>query len=340
MVYLICCFGLYQDRSGGEMKILVTGGAGFIGSHVVDGYLGEGHEVVVVDNLYTGKLENLNPKAKFYLMDVRSRELDRVFEIEKPDIVNHHAAQMSVPVSVERPAFDAEVNILGLINLLECAVRHGTKKVIFISTGGAVYGETENIPTPETEPPKPLSPYAITKYSSEHYLRFYNHQHGLDYTVLRYANIYGPRQIPHGEAGVVAIFIHKLAKGQLPVIYHYPEEPDGMTRDYCFVGDIVKANILALEKGSEETINIGTSKETTTGQLYRLVLGLMREKGYARDALFENPDKGPARPGDLRRSALAIDKAASILGWRPEKSLEEGLKETVNWELSGRQRKE
>ncbi len=318
------------------MKILVTGGAGFIGSHVVDGYIREGHDVVVVDNLYTGKMENLNPAARFYLLDVRSRELEKVFELERPDVVNHHAAQMSVPVSVEDPDFDARVNILGLINLLENSVKYGVKKVIFISTGGAVYGETENIPTSEGETPRPLSPYAITKYTSEQYLRFYRHQHGLDYTVLRYANIYGPRQIPHGEAGVVAIFIDKLIKGEVPTIYHYPEERDGMTRDYCFVEDVVRANLLALSKGSEEVINIGTSLETTTGQLYREILSLLREEGYAKDSRFDNPSRGPARPGDLHRSALSYRKAEELLGWVPEYDLRKGLRETVLWEIKRR----
>ncbi len=318
------------------MKILVTGGAGFIGSHVVDGYIREGHDVVVVDNLYTGKMENLNPEARFYLLDVRNRELEKVFELERPDIVNHHAAQMSVPVSVEDPDFDARVNILGFINLLENSVRYGVKKVIFISTGGAIYGETENIPTTESEIPKPLSPYAITKYSSEQYLRFYRHQHGLDYTVLRYANIYGPRQIPHGEAGVVAIFIDKLIKGEIPTIYHYPDETDGMTRDYCYVEDVVRANLLALSKGSEEIINIGTSIETTTGQLYREILSLMRKQGYAKDSSFDNPSKGPARPGDLHRSALSYRKARELLGWEPEHDLRKGLQETVLWEIKRR----
>ncbi|HEB75671.1 MAG TPA: NAD-dependent epimerase/dehydratase family protein [Nitrospirae bacterium] len=316
------------------MKILVTGGAGFIGSNVVDGYIREGHEVVVVDNLYTGRTENLNPRARFYLLDVRSEELGKVFEIERPDVVNHHAAQMSVPASVEDPAFDADVNIMGLINLLQSSVAYGTRKFIFISSGGAIYGEKDQLPISETDEPMPLSPYAVTKLTSEGYLRFYRHHYGLDYTVLRYANIYGPRQVPHAEAGVVAIFIDTLRRGEVPVIYHYPEEPDGMTRDYCYVEDVVRANLLALDRGSGEALNIGTSQETTTGELYRTILGLMRSRGYAKDALFDTPKKGAARSGDLRRSALDIEKAREVLGWRPEYDLKRGLEETILNELT------
>lgn len=315
------------------MKILVTGGAGFIGSNVVDGYVREGHEVVVVDNLYTGRMENLNPQARFYLLDVRSAEMSKVFEIERPDIVNHHAAQMSVPASVEDPAFDADVNIMGLINLLQNSVRYKARKFIFISSGGAIYGEKENIPISETDQPLPLSPYAITKLTSENYLGFYKHQHNLDYTVLRYANVYGPRQVPHAEAGVVSIFMNKLRNGELPMIYHYPDEPDGMTRDYCYVGDIVRANMLALKKGSGDAVNIGTSKETTTGELYRTILEIMRRHGYASDAMFDTPQKGAARSGDLRRSALKIERAKAILGWQPEYDLNRGLEETILNEL-------
>ncbi|NOZ25012.1 MAG: NAD-dependent epimerase/dehydratase family protein [Nitrospirae bacterium] len=316
------------------MKILVTGGAGFIGSNVVDGYVREGHEVIVVDNLYTGRIENLNPGARFYLLDVRSEELGKVFEIERPDIVNHHAAQMSVPASVDDPAFDADVNIMGLINLLQNSIRYEARKFIFISSGGAIYGEKEDLPISESDEPQPLSPYAVTKLASESYLGFYRHQYGLDYTVLRYANIYGPRQVPHAEAGVVSIFVNMLRHGEVPVIYHYPDQPDGMTRDYCYVGDVVRANVLALERGSGEALNIGTSVETTTGELYRIILELMRSRGYATDAVFDRPRKGAARSGDLRRSALNIEKAWRALGWRPEYGLREGLEETILNELA------
>ncbi len=315
------------------MKILVTGGAGFIGSHVVDGYIEAGHEVVVVDNLFTGKPENINPKARFYLADVRDEVIAKIFEIERPDVVNHHAAQMSVPDSVRNPKFDADVNIMGILNLLQNSIKYGVKKFIFISTGGAIYGEADTIPTNEQTEPKPLSPYAITKFASENYLRFYHAEYGLNYTVLRYANIYGPRQVPHAEAGVVAIFMSTLKKGQLPTIFHYPEEPDGMTRDYCFVYDVVRANLLALDRANGETVNIGTSVETTTGELYRQILKEMRKQGYCKDSRFDNPNKGPARPGDLRRSALSNKKAKEILGWEPRYSLEMGIAETVKTEV-------
>ncbi len=320
------------------MKILVTGGAGFIGSHVVDGYIREGHQVVVVDNLFTGKLQNLNPEARFYIADVREEVIKKIFEIEKPDVVNHHAAQMSVPDSVRDPRFDADVNIMGILNLLENSVKYGVKKFIFISTGGAVYGETDRIPADEDTLPRPLSPYAITKYSSENYLRYYHAQYGLNYTVLRYANIYGPRQVPHAEAGVVSIFMNMLSQGQLPTIFHYPEEPDGMTRDYCFVYDVVKANILALQRGDSQILNIGTSIETTTGQLYRKILDKMRNHGLCRDKKFDTPNKGPARAGDLRRSALSFQRAKDILGWSPEYDLDSGIEETIKREIIEKQK--
>ncbi|MEO5356202.1 MAG: GDP-mannose 4,6-dehydratase [Nitrospirae bacterium YQR-1] len=313
------------------MKILVTGGAGFIGSNVVDGYIEQGHEVVVIDNLSTGKMENLNKRAKFYLMDLCSKEVGKVFEIEKPEIVNHHGAQISVPASVLDPVFDADVNILGFLNIMECSVKHGVRKFIFISSGGAVYGEAVKEPATENSPATPLSPYAITKLTAEYYLNFYSHHYGLDYTVLRYANIFGPRQTPHAEAGVVAIFMEKLIAGTLPVIYHFQEEPDGMIRDYCYVKDIVSANLIALTKGTSHIINIGSSVETTTGRLYRAILQCAREKGYAKEDKFNEPLKGPARPGDLRKSTMNISKAATVLGWRPSYDLQHGLSETFGF---------
>lgn len=318
------------------MKILVTGGAGFIGSHVVDSYIAEGHEVSVVDNLITGKKENLNPSAKFYLMDIRSELLQDIFKRERPEIVNHHAAQISVPVSVENPKLDAEVNVLGLINLLECSVKYGVRKIIFASSGGSMYGEASVIPTPEDYPAMPASPYAISKYISEHYLNFYRNQYGLGFSVLRYSNIYGPRQIPYGEAGVVAIFIEKLLKGEVPTIYHYEEEPGGMIRDYCYVEDVVKANILALKSSSGEAFNIGTGIGTITSALYRSILSLVRNYGYAKDPIFDEPLKGPARPGDIRRSTLDTRKAKTLLGWSVEHDLKAGLIKTLKWYLGSK----
>ncbi|MDP2105818.1 MAG: NAD-dependent epimerase/dehydratase family protein, partial [Desulfobulbaceae bacterium] len=276
------------------MKILVTGGAGFIGSNVVDAYIEAGHEVVVIDNLFSGKLVNLNPKAKFYLMDIRAAEVRTMFAMEKFDIINHHAAQMSVPASVEDPAFDADVNVKGFINLLEAARATQVKKVIFISSGGAIYGEAKEYPTSEASQPVPLSPYAITKSVSEQYLAFYRHHYGLDYTVLRYANVYGPRQIPHGEAGVVAIFMDRLLNNQPCTVYHFSDEPRGMTRDYCFVGDVVQANLLALTQGCAEAYNIGTTVATHTLDLFEAIYLAIKEVRPEVDQALRMPLKGEA----------------------------------------------
>lgn len=315
------------------MKILVTGGGGFIGSNVVDRYIAEGHEVTVVDNLFTGKKQNLNSSAKFYLMDIRSNLLEEVFKIERPEIVNHHAAQPSVPASVENPLFDADVNVSGLLNLLQCSVKYGSRKIIFISSGGAIYGEADIFPTPEEYPPRPSSPYAINKLISEHYLNFYKKEYGIDFTVLRYANIYGPRQIPHGEAGVVSIFMEKLLRGEIPTVYFHNGELKGMTRDYCYVEDAVRANLLAIEKGSGEIFNIGTGTGTATMELYRNILNLMRSSGYAKESVYDEPHKGPARPGDIRKSCVDIRKAENLFGWRSEYDLSSGLGKTLNWLL-------
>lgn len=315
------------------MKILVTGGAGFIGSNVVDAYIEAGHEVVVVDNLFSGKRENLNPKARFYLMDIRSPELGKMLEFERPEIINHHAAQISVPASVEDPLFDASVNIMGLLNLLEGARRYGVRKVIFISSGGAIYGEAREYPTSEASPALALSPYAIAKAVSENYLAFYRHQYGLDFTVLRYANVYGPRQVPHGEAGVVAIFMDRLLAGKPCTIYHFPDAPDGMIRDYCFVGDVVEANLIALERGSGTTFNIGTGQETRTRGLFDAIYSVIERKRPLDPALKE-PLAALARPGDLTRSCLVVDRAREGLGWRPKTVLADGLAKTLEWKLS------
>ncbi|MFA5484193.1 MAG: NAD-dependent epimerase/dehydratase family protein, partial [Candidatus Cloacimonadaceae bacterium] len=200
------------------MKILITGAAGFIASHVADACIDAGHELVIVDNLRTGYKRNLNPRAKFIEMDICDPAIDDVIAVEKPDIIDHHAAQISVPLSIEDPLTDAEINVKGLINLLQAAVKHSVKKIVYISSGGAMYGEAEEYPTPETYSPRPLSVYAINKMVGEDYLYFYNQQYGLDYTVLRYANVYGPRQVSHGEAGVVSIFVEKLLKGETPIL--------------------------------------------------------------------------------------------------------------------------
>jgi UDP-glucose 4-epimerase len=306
-----------------SMKVLVTGGAGFIGSHVVDACLAAGHEVVVVDNLSSGSPRNVPDGARFVLMEIGSPEFGKLMDLERPQVVNHHAAQVSVTVSVRDPAQDARINALGLLNVLGACVRTSVKKLIFSSTGGAIYGDTDQRPTPETFPPQPLSPYGIHKLLGEHYLRFFSHQHGLDYTVLRYANVYGPRQNPLGEAGVVAIFIHQLANGEAPTLYAYPEpgEEDGMTRDYVYVEDVARASVFALSRGSGETLNIGTGVETTTGALYREIAGHFRQA--------PRPNRAEARPGDLRHSALAVEKAKSVLGWESSVTLQEGIGKTV-----------
>jgi len=313
------------------MKILVTGGAGFIGSNVVDGYIGAGHKVVIVDNLYTGKKENVNEKAKFYQVDIRSEEMDELMRNERPDILNHHAAQMSVPASVADPLLDADINIRGLLNLLELSVKYKLKKFINISSGGAIYGEASQYPTSEDYPPRPLSPYAVSKYVSEYYLNYYRHQHGLEYTTLRYANIYGPRQIPHGEAGVVAIFMNNLLDAKSSILYHFPEDRDGMTRDYCNVGDVVKANIQALTEGDGDFFNIGTGRGTKTLELYRLIYEAVKEIRPELSEELLTIKRHQARPGDITRNCLVVEKAHNLLKWTPETDLEEGIRLTLQW---------
>lgn len=310
---------------------MVTGGAGFIGSNVVDGYIQSGHQVVVVDNLYSGKKENLNPEAVFYETDIRSDEISRVMEKEKPDVLNHHAAQISVPASVEDPVRDADINIKGFLNLLEIASRNQVKKIILISSGGAIYGEASEYPTSEHYIPKPLSPYAISKFVSEHYLYYYRHQYGLTYTVLRYANIYGPRQVPQGEAGVVAIFMRNIWNDTPSTLYHFPDDEKGMARDYCYVGDVVRANLAALTRGDNDFFNIGTGEETRTRDIYEVIYEAVKERrpGIPEELLHLNRHK--ARSGDVSRSCLVIKKAGDALGWRPETDLKTGIRSTLDW---------
>ena len=257
----------------------------------------------------------------------------RLIEREKPDILDHHAAQISVPASVQNPGFDADVNISGFLNLLEACVKAHVKKVIFISSGGAIYGEASEYPTSEHYTPKPLSPYAVSKFTSEHYLEYYQHQHGLDYTTLRYANVYGPRQVPHGEAGVVAIFMNNLIGQKQSVINHFPEDEKGMVRDYCYVGDVVRANLAVLHKGSGDYFNIGTGKETRTLELFNEIVNVFdRLEGPVPEHLRQMK-KQLARPGDLKRSCLIIEKALSILDWHPQYMLPKGLEKTLMWRL-------
>ena len=303
------------------MKVLVTGGAGFIGSHVVDRLIADGHEVVVVDDLSTGKRGNLNPAARFHEMDIQNPALAEVFEQERPEVVDHHAAQMDVRRAVEDPIFDARVNVLGLLNVLENSVRSRVRKVIFISSGGAVYGEPERLPADENHPIRPITPYGITKYTGEKYVYFYKVVHKLDYTVLRYANVYGPRQDPHGEAGVIAIFIGMLGRGETPTVLRYADGE--MQRDYVYVGDVVEANVAALTRGSGTEINIGTGRGTTVSDLLEAVQHTMGTQ--------VEPRYGLARPGEIRQTYLAIERAERALGWHPRTNLEQGLWHTAEW---------
>jgi len=301
------------------LKILVTGGAGFIASHVTDTFINAGHSVVVVDDFSTGRRENLNPRARFIQMDVRSKDIGNIFREEKFDIVNHHAAQMDVRKSVEDPLFDASVNISGSLNLLENCRLYGVKKFIFASTGGAIYGEQDYFPADEQHPVRPLSPYGISKLAIEKYLFYYKEVHGLEHVILRYANVYGPRQNPHGEAGVVAIFASKMLAGQQPVI-----NGDGkQTRDYVFVGDVVNANKLALTFNMSDIFNVGTSIETDVNVLFRHIVALTNVR------CPEN--HGLAKKGEQLRSVLNWNKAKQVLGWEPRMNLRDGLEQTVNY---------
>ncbi|MFH0989598.1 MAG: NAD-dependent epimerase/dehydratase family protein [bacterium] len=300
------------------MNILVTGGAGFIASHVADAFIAEGHRVVIVDDLSMGRRENINAKAKFYHLDIQSPDVEGVFRDESIDVVCHHAAQMDVRKSVADPKFDASVNILGMLNLLELGRKHGLKKVIFSSTGGAIYGEQDYFPADEEHPVRPLSPYGITKLATEKYLFYYKAVYDIDHVILRYANIYGPRQNPHGEAGVVAIFAKKLFQGEQPIINGEGKQ----TRDYVFVGDVVKANLCALSYSTSDIFNIGTGIETDVNALFRHIRGFI---GSNYEELH-----GPAKAGEQLRSVISSAKAKALLGWQPTVKLDEGLRITVD----------
>ena len=301
------------------MKLLVTGGAGFIGSHVVDAYVAAGHEVVVVDDLSTGKRENLNPKAKFHQIDVQDPRVIELIREERPAVVSLHAAQMDVRRSVADPVFDARVNLVGLIQCLEGARKANVRRVIFVSSGGAAYGEQETFPAPETHPTNPVSPYGVSKRAGELYAFFYQAEYQLPFFALRYANVYGPRQDPHGEAGVVAIFAGKMLRGE-PITVN----GDGkQTRDYVFVGDVVQANLAALERDPCGAVNVGTGIETEVNRLAELML---EASGSASEVKH-----GPAKQGEQRRSVIDCTKAAERLGWRPTVPLAEGLRRTVEW---------
>ena len=300
------------------MKILVTGGAGFIGSHVVDRLLQAGHDVCVVDNLQTGRRDNVNPSARFHQVDIRDAEgLDRVFAEERPEVVNHQAAQASVRLSMEDPIRDAEVNVLGSLRVLEACRRHGVRKLVYAGTGGAAVGEPRYSPVDEEHPVEPLSPYGASKHQVEHYCALYRANWGLDTTILRYANIYGPRQDPLGEAGVIAVFAGRMLAGEEPIVNGTGEQ----ARDYVYVGDVARANVLALDKGGGRMYHIGTGVETTVNELFDRLAELT---GYDRPRRH-----GPALPGEVFRIRLSADRARDELGWVPEIALEEGLRRTV-----------
>jgi UDP-glucose 4-epimerase len=299
------------------MKILVTGGAGFIGSHVVDAMLALGHEVVIVDDLSTGRKRNLNPGAKFYQMDIRDPGLAEVFERERPEVVDHHAAQMDVRRSVAEPLFDADVNVRGTLNLLEAARTHGTRKVIYISSGGAAYGEPKYLPCDEDHPIDPICQYGVSKHVVEHYLFVYQYLYGLDYTVLRYPNVYGPRQDPHGEAGVVAILSGQMLAGQ-PVTINGTGEQE---RDFVYVADCARANVLALSNGSGTIYNLGSNRGTSVNLLFSTLANII---GYSAEPRF-----GPAKAGETFKIYLDGTRARDQLDWSPTVDLNRGLQQTV-----------
>lgn len=301
------------------MRILVTGGAGFIASHVVDAYVDSGHEVVIVDDLSRGAKKNCNSRARVWVADIRDRTaIDQIFMEEKPEIVNHHAAQMDVRRGVREPLFDAEVNILGSVNLLDAAVKYGTKRFIYAATAGAGYGEPKQIPVAEDCPINPITPYGISKHTVEHYLFTFNVLYGIDYVILRYGNVYGPRQSSQGEAGVFAVFFEQMLAGIQPVIYG-----DGSkVRDYVYVSDVTRANVAALELGTREIFNIASGVPASDYEVFCLARELIGKPNvecrYA-----------PKRPGEIDQICLNVAKAKMVLQWEPKVSLREGVQRTA-----------
>lgn len=295
------------------MRVLVTGGAGFIGSHTADALAGAGHEVAVVDDLSGGKRENLHPAAALHTLDIRDPGLDGVFAAFRPERVLHFAAQMDVRRSLEQPVHDADVNVGGSIRVLEACVKHGVGKVVLISTAGAMYGEPESLPATETFPARPACHYGQSKYCMELYGGLYGRVYGLRHTVLRYSNVYGPRQNPHGEAGVCAILTQLMLDGKRPTLYGH----GAAVRDYIYVGDVVRANLLALDQGDGETLHISSGVGASVAELYEI---LQRHTGFA-----EAPELKPLRPGEVMRIVCARDRARGVLGWEPQTTLDEGL---------------
>jgi UDP-glucose 4-epimerase len=301
------------------VKVLVTGGAGFIGSHVAERLVADGHEVVILDDLSNGHVENLQPNARFYQMDLHSPWMDELFRIERPEAVVHQAAQASVRRSVEDPVFDAGVNVLGTAALLQASVRHGVRRFLFASTGGALYGDADVTPTPEDYPTLPVSPYGAAKLSAEVYLRTFNALHGLSYAALRYANVYGPRQDPHGEAGVVAIFTRRLLSGEKIRI-----NGDGkQTRDFVYVGDVAEANARALGSDVVGSYNVGTGVETDINTIFQVLKRLTGSN--------QPQEHGPPLAGEQRRSVVDTRKIEKALGWKAKTSLKSGLDATVRY---------
>ncbi len=301
------------------MKIAITGGAGFIGSHIADSYIAAGHDVVILDNFSSGKRENVNELARVIEADITSADIDLIFKNEKFDVVNHHAAQIDVRVSVNNPQLDAKLNILGGINVYETAAKYKVKKIIFASSGGTVYGEQTEFPATETHPTNPCSPYGIAKLVNEHYLFYYKKQYGVDYVALRYGNVYGPRQNPHGEAGVVAIFASKLLEGLQPIINGKGKQ----TRDYVYVTDVARANVLALREHAHGIYNVGTGEEVDVNTIFRKL----------RDTVNPQCEEihGEAKSGEQQRSVISYQKIYDELGWKPQMDFTAGLKQTIGF---------
>jgi UDP-glucose 4-epimerase len=303
------------------MKLLVTGGAGFIGSHIVDAYVEAGHDVCVVDDLSTGSLRNLREGVRFYRHDIRERTLSGIFDRERPDVVNHQAARANVRESFEQPHLYADVNVLGSVNVLECCRQYGVRKVIYASTGGAVYGEPRSLPVTEDHPVNPLDPYGASKHHVEHYLHLYKANFGIDYTVLRYPNVFGPRQNPYGEAGVVAIFAAQMMAGRDPIVNGTGEQQ----RDFVYVADVAAANTLALTRGGGEILNVGRGSGLSVNAVFAILARLTDYQG--------KPVRGPGKKGEVYQIFLSADRARASLGWDPQVSIEEGMASTV-WALS------